>query len=511
MKKLYSFILCFFLQLSSFAQQGWFNQNSGTTNNLNSVFFINDSIGWIAGDGGKILKTTNGGENWINQNTNINNSLLSINFIDQNIGWAIGAHGAIIKTTNGGNDWINQSIGIDYELKSIKFIDENIGWAVGFYYSSALGIILKTTNGGTDWSTQTILSQTGLISVDFVDENNGWIAGWHGRIQKTTNGGLNWVTSQLSTYNYLFSICFINENIGWVSGQVQTIYKTTDGGVNWISQYSGINSLLRSIHFVDQNYGWAAGAGPTGGSILFTTDGGINWAFQKNDVINLYSIYFINHNKGWAVGEQGNILHTTNGGNLQLIDLLLPNGGENIMGNSEYEIRWTSQDIDSVNIYLSLDNGTNWKEIELQYPSYNTTNNGYLWKVPDTTSNLCLIKIENFLNDSIFDISDHSFSIIDSVTSVYLNYNQFNFFLTQNYPNPFNPTTKIKYQIPKKGFISLKVFDLLGREAATLVNAEKPAGSYEVEFDGSNLSSGIYFYKLQAGDYNEIKKMILLK
>ena len=83
--------------------------------------------------------------------------------------------------------------------------------------------------------------------------------------------------------------------------------------------------------------------------------------------------------------------------------------------------------------------------------------------------------------------------------------------LNQNYPNPFNPTTNIGFRIAEFGFVSLKFYDLLGREVATLVNEEKPAGSYEVKFDGSGLSSGIYFYKIQTGNFIDVKKMILMK
>jgi len=83
--------------------------------------------------------------------------------------------------------------------------------------------------------------------------------------------------------------------------------------------------------------------------------------------------------------------------------------------------------------------------------------------------------------------------------------------LSQNYPNPFNPTTNIKYQIAEHGFVSLKVYDVLGSEVATLVNGEKLVGSYEVEFDASNFTSGIYFYQLQAGSFIETKKMVLMK
>ena len=93
------------------------------------------------------------------------------------------------------------------------------------------------------------------------------------------------------------------------------------------------------------------------------------------------------------------------------------------------------------------------------------------------------------------------------------------FKLEQNYPNPFNPSTKIKYNIPsvivsgttQSQFVSLKVYDALGNEVVTLVNEEKPAGNYEVQFDANGLSSGIYFYKLQVGSFVDTKKMILLK
>ncbi len=93
------------------------------------------------------------------------------------------------------------------------------------------------------------------------------------------------------------------------------------------------------------------------------------------------------------------------------------------------------------------------------------------------------------------------------------------FVLEQNYPNPFNPSTKIKFTIPsviasetkQSQLVTLKIFDVLGREVATLVNEEKPAGSYEVEFSADRLTSGIYFYKLQAGSFVETKKMILLR
>jgi hypothetical protein len=101
----------------------------------------------------------------------------------------------------------------------------------------------------------------------------------------------------------------------------------------------------------------------------------------------------------------------------------------------------------------------------------------------------------------------------DIITSIELGEDQlpFEFALFQNFPNPFNPTTKINYEIPKLSFVTLNVYNVLGSEVTTLVNEKKAPGTYVVEFDGSNLSSGIYFYRMQAGDYVETKKMVLLR
>jgi len=99
----------------------------------------------------------------------------------------------------------------------------------------------------------------------------------------------------------------------------------------------------------------------------------------------------------------------------------------------------------------------------------------------------------------------------DSVSGILNEETVTTFNVFQNFPNPFNPTTTIKYQIPELSFVTIKVFDVLGSEIATLVNEEKPIGSYEVEFNATSLPSGIYFYRIQAGRFVETKKMILLK
>ena len=104
------------------------------------------------------------------------------------------------------------------------------------------------------------------------------------------------------------------------------------------------------------------------------------------------------------------------------------------------------------------------------------------------------------------DIADLTNVISESTYIISMPHNRF-----AELPNPFNPTTKISYSLPEANFVTLKVYDMLGREVSTLVNETKPAGTFEVEFDASKLSSGTYVYKLNAGGYQTVKKMTLTK
>ncbi|MCH8035115.1 MAG: T9SS type A sorting domain-containing protein [Bacteroidetes bacterium] len=126
--------------------------------------------------------------------------------------------------------------------------------------------------------------------------------------------------------------------------------------------------------------------------------------------------------------------------------------------------------------------------------------------------NISDIQIDEFNNKWIIHPNAISVYNEDGITSVVEELQLPNAFkLQQNYPNPFNPTTTINYQIPKISFVTLKVYDVLGKEVVALVNEEKPSGNYVVEFDANRLPSGIYFYRLQAGSFVETKKMVLMK
>ena len=195
------------------------------------------------------------------------------------------------------------------------------------------------------------------------------------------------------------------------------------------------------------------------------------------------------------------------------IEILSPIGGESWQIGTTQEIRWNSAKVSDVKIGLSTDGGSTWSFI-----SGSTTSEFgvYRWKVAGSVSDKCQVQIVDSKDYNIKDISKSNFSITNT-TEVNVKENKINkFFLMQNYPNPFNPITKIKYSVPsvESGYfpsIQLSVYNVLGVEVASLVNQKKPAGEYEVNFDGSKLPSGVYYYRLQAGSFSQTKKLILLK
>ncbi len=205
----------------------WTQQRWGTsTEILESVFFINADIGFVAGImGPKILKTTDGGANWTEQAITGATSTYSIHFVNANTGYIAAQSGRILKTTDGGTNWSSNWDGINTsDLYSIFFIDTNIGYAVGVD-----GKIIKTTNGAATWTAQSSVDRTtDLNSVWFTDANTGYIVGDWGLILKTTDGGTTWTQQTSGTLTYLNSVFFPDPNTGYVIGS-SAILKTGGG------------------------------------------------------------------------------------------------------------------------------------------------------------------------------------------------------------------------------------------------------------------------------------------
>ena len=485
--------------------------NHSISASLRSLFFVNSDLGWVVGSEsniGVVYKTSDAGANWIKQiNEEICDDLFAVDFIDENSGWAVGWNGGVIKTTNGGNEWINPVNWLGKSLYSFESMDENNCWTAG-----ENGTILKTTNSGTNWVDHSIQTLNLISDIFFINQDNGWIVGsdnswpfgsYRGICGKTTNNGIDWLTQDLTWVPS--SVFFINQNMGWIAGSTNevypnyngVVYKSTDGGNTWINKFNGSDpSGFIDIYFKDEGNGWVVG---NYGEIFMTTDGGDNWIEQSIGNDTYRQIFFINESFGWITGTS-ELLITTDGGFNWNVSNVPTNGGLNSAYFVNQNIGWVvGGNVYYNEIWKTTDGGINWIN------SFNGIHN--LYSVYFINENIGWTVGEDGI---ILKTTNGGTTFLEEESEITKT-----FALSQNFPNPFNPVTTISYQIPQTGFVSLKVYDILGREVATLVNEEKPAGSYEVEFNPAssikNPASGIYFYQLQAGNYSETKKMILLR
>jgi hypothetical protein len=195
--------------------------------------------------------------------------------------------------------------------------------------------------------------------------------------------------------------------------------------------------------------------------------------------------------------------------------MLSPNGGENLYLDSTYIIRWQSNLNDTVNIKLLEGNNT----VSVIHDTVVGGTNAYQWQVPSNLKQDTAYKIliSSISNNSLYGISNSSFKISSFVTAVAAAANTIKSFqLFQNYPNPFNPSTVIQYSIPEESRVRIDIFNIIGQKITTLINSVQKSGSYNLTWDGSQLTSGVYFYSIKVSgnsgkNYFSVKKMMLLK
>ncbi len=486
----------------------WYPQNSGTTDNLYKIQFVNSSYGWVVNpEVKKLYNTTNGGQNW---NLQLSGStVFGFFFLNETTGWYAGRPwGKILKTTDGGDTWVEMcNIGC-VEFFDLKFLNNSVGFALASVCLEA-GKIMKTTDSGITWNylvtSDSIYFFTGM---NVLDEQNIILAD-RNSILKTTNGGISWerILSNLPE-GYFYKIQFITPQLGW--GLIEsTLYKTTNGGIDWIAKATPVSRFF----FINSNIGWYS----SGSAIYYTSNGGSDWLQQNLNNINpINDIFFINESIGWASGNNGTILYTENGGlPVEFISFTSK------LINNAVHLNWiTATETNNSGFEILKYKGQSGKN-KVKNEDWNVI--GFIKGNGTTTEKQFYSFVDNNVEPGKYSYRlkqidyDGSFEYSKEIEVEIGMPDKFE--LYQNYPNPFNPTTKIRYSIPSvethsgasQQNVLLKVYDVLGNEIATLVNEEKQPGKYEVEFDGLRLASGIYFYRLTAGSFIQTKKMILLR
>lgn len=329
MKKLT--LLTAILMVANLLSAQWVQQNPYYPQNghaLKDIFFIDQEQGWTVGEI-ESLSTTDGGNNW--DWMFIGGSLHCVFFVDNLNGWVCGESG-IWHTNDGGIDitgtW-EQQLDMSPLFSKLFFIDTLTGWYVATYSASIhLCEIYKTIDGGSTWIQKFGPVVGHLNDITFSDNLNGWAVGgfYIGNSNYSTlhtnDGGETWeeMTSAPTDIG-LNSVFFVDSLNGWTAGNtysypyyISLIYHTDNGGENWVVQYDTLASsfLLNDITFTDLNNGWAVGRN---GNIIHTSDGGQNWEYQESGTTaELNSVCFVDENHGWICGDSAIILHTDNGG-----------------------------------------------------------------------------------------------------------------------------------------------------------------------------------------------------
>ena len=409
---------------------------------------------------------------------------------------------------------------------------------------------------------------SGRPTVAVADENTVYVTGGStvNATYKTTNGGANWITLNTGTLNIFLSIWAKDANTvfagssGAITGTGK-LYKTTDGGLFWTVVDSNVGGGFGGIKFSLSmpSFGAAFSSNATDILILKTRDGGNTWSRTSIPIFPGYDLSISGYNvidslfyaMGTVTGLPAVIL-TTNGGLTYILrDVGLPSVGGNFTRGIAFKedkltgiaastslpliARTTNGGFTWANISVGAFasststpvmrwiEGTNTCYMTTPYSSgvLKSTNGGLNWTEMTTagysTFNIDTKKIGStvygyavsFLNgttNAVLKMAD-PITGIENISSEVPNV----YSLNQNYPNPFNPVTNLEFGISKLGFVSLKVYDVRGKEVAILVNSILTPGTYKHDFDGSNLSSGVYFYKLEAGGFADTKKMYLVK
>lgn len=542
------------------AGQNWIALTHPNPNhNSDGVFFVNGNTGFIGAEQNTIWKTTDGGVTWADRQSPEFSLYHEFYFTSETTGYMAGAQGKISKTTDGGDTWFGQTSPTTWDYRDMIFVNQNTGFIAGIQ-----GTMAKTTNGGDNWILKSVPSGlSNFSSLDFYGDTGIAVTSNFGKVIRTTDLGETWVEIPIPTNIGLTGVDIINSTTAYITGWVGMILKSTDAGLTWTRMLSSTNKNIEDLYFPTENSGFAIGMEgiilnlqTTGtfvtGVVRYEDDnqpvsGGRVLAVKldrvNNQVIALgsgviqsngtYSIPNLRGDTTYIVAYPNSDLdfvptyypstidwHTAmtilpngslNNVNVNVYRADNPAGAGSINGGVFRSVRIDSSIIDYAIVYAKM-NG------EFKKYSTSISNGDYsISGLPNGTYEIIANRL-GFENE-VLQVSinnntlDTNIYMDETVTGISHNGSNVpgTYELKQNYPNPFNPVTKIQYSIPSASIVKITVYDITGRKMASLVNTFHNAGTYNVTFDGSNFASGVYFYMLEAKDFVNTKKMLLIK
>ncbi|MGA2624391.1 MAG: T9SS type A sorting domain-containing protein [Bacteroidota bacterium] len=358
--------------------------------------------------------------------------------------------------------------------------------------------LLISTDRGFSWQTaDSGLTNTYTVYSCLVLDSTTILVGtaFQG-VFRSTDDGATWKAVNTGLTNHgVYSLARSDSNIFAATGA--GVFRSTDKGTSW--QRSGLTSGFIACLAVSAKRADTSSilAGTGTGGVFRSTNNGSSWKSINTGLTNntIWSIAIVDSNIFIGTGTSGIFLTTDNGASWNAVNTGLGNlnvqsfacVGKNIFAGTY-----------GGGVFLSGDNGANWLSVNDGLGNWNVNvlglNSGIIYA--------------GIYGGGVWARALHELVGVFHQSS---SQSPLRFSLKQNYPNPFNPNTNFEFRIANFGFVSLKVYDMLGREVATLVNEVKQPGEYAVRWNAEGIASGVYFYRLTAGSCREVKKMLYLR
>ena len=472
--------------------QFWIAANNGITNSIAYKLLTVGDLVFLGTRNGSIYKSTDYGLNWTKVNQTSYNIVKDIKYFLNKIYVCFESYG-ILSSANFGNTWtLNVLTTADISNTQVRGI---LCLGSDIFISSYGGKMYYSKDDGTTWTDITGNMVCGN-SYDMVEAEQYVFVTTDNGLYRTKKDTINWVPVNNGLQVLPCGAIIYQDNKLYLGTRYGGMYTSTNFGESW--NYIGLNGL---IVLTIVKYGNYIFAGTHENEICYTTDEGATWQKTGNFVGRVNRVLVKNgylfagtYYDGIHRCVIGEFNWTRLGDNPTFFPFTL------YMANyNEYIVVGTLEH----GILISNDNGNSFYQLNNGYP-FNTSvcsfnyNNNYLfsgtlngfYRQPVVSNLMAITEVEEENNNEV-------------IPSAYA--------LHQNFPNPFNPSTTISFSIPNTEFVTLKIYDSVGKEVETLVNENLPAGSYNKQFNATNLASGVYFYRLQAGSYYQTNKMILMK